>query len=140
MPLAMTPLANAIDKKLFLKGLRYQENQDNHLILYADSVAFNQSFNYSNGIETTTININVPIAYDAYYDTLNQQKNTLNTSLALSGFNSAIQGASALPGLIPPEPRTRYSTRTETRDYQGPRYEVGNTKVKIGRASCRERV
>lgn len=137
MPLSMTPLANNIDKKLFLKGLRYQENQDNHLILYADSVAFNQSFNYSNGIETTTININVPIAYDAYYDMLNQQKNTLNTSLALSGVNSVVQGASALPGLIPPEPRTRYSTRTETRDYQGPRYEVGNAKTRITKTGPR---
>lgn len=131
MPLSMTPLSNNFDKTWFLKGWRYQENQDNHLILNADSIAFNESFNYTNGVETTTININVPVAYDAYYDMLNQQKNTLNTSLALAGVNSAIQGISALTGLVPPTPRTRTSTRTETRDYQAPRYEVGNTKTRI---------
>ena len=131
IPLSMTPLKNNLDKTLFLKGLRYQENQDNHLICAADSIAFNQGFNYTNGVETTTVNINVPIAYDGYYDMLNQQKHTLNTSLALSGVNSIVQGIGALTGLVPPSPRTRYSTRTETRDYQGPRYEVGNTKTRI---------
>lgn len=137
MPLSMRPLKDNVDKNIFLKGLRYQENQDNHLIVAADSIAFNESFNYTNGVETTTININVPIAYDAYYDMLNQQKHTLNTSLALAGVNSAVQGLSALTGLIPPSPRTRYSTRTETRDYQGPRYEVGNTKTRITKAGPR---
>lgn len=131
MPLSMTPLKNSVNKDLFLKGLRYQENQDNHLIIAADSVAFNQGFNYTNGVETTTVNINVPIAYDGYYDMLNQQKHTLNTSLALSGVNSIVQGVGALTGLIPPEPTTRTSTRTETRDYQGPRYEISNDKVRI---------
>ena len=131
MPLSMTPLSNNFDKTWFLKGWRYQENQDNHLILNADSIAFNESFNYTNGVETTSININVPVAYDAYYDMLNQQKNTLNTSLALAGVNSAIQGISALTGLVPPTPRTRTSTRTEIRDHQGPRYETGNTKTRI---------
>ena len=131
MPLSMKPLKDAVNKTVFLKGLRYQENQDNHLILNADSIAFNESFNYSNGVETTTININVPIAYDAYYDMLNQQKHTLNTSLALSGVNSVVQGLGALTGLIPPEPRTRTSTRTETRDYQGPMYKTGVDKVRI---------
>lgn len=131
MPLAMRPLTNSINKTLFLKGLRYQENQDNHLILSADSISFNECFNYTNGVETTTININVPVAYDPYYDMLNQQKHTLNTSLALSGVNSVVQGLGALTGLVPPVPRTRTSTRTETRDYQAPRYKVGNTKTRI---------
>ena len=131
MPLSMTPLSDNFDKTWFLKGWRYQENQDNHLILNADSIAFNESFNYTNGVETTSININVPVAYDAYYDMLNQQKNTLNTSLALAGVNSAIQGISALTGLVPPTPRTRTSTKTETRDYQGPMYETGVDKVRI---------
>ena len=137
VPLSMKPLKDVVNKNLFLKGLRYQENQDNHLITAADSIAFNQSFNYSNGVETTTININVPVAYDAYYDMLNQQKNTLNTSLALSGVNSVVQGIGALTGLIPPEPRTRTSTRTETRDYQAPRYETGNTKVRLTKTGKR---
>lgn len=131
LPLSMRPLSTVLNKNLFLKGLRYQENQDNHLILAADSIAFNESFNYSNGVETTTININVPIAYDGYYDMLNQQKHTLNTSLALSGVNSAVQGLGALTGLIPPEPRTRTSTKTETRDYQGPMYKTGVDKVRL---------
>ena len=131
MPLSMKPLKDVVNKNIFLKGLRYQENQDNHLILNADSIAFNESFNYSNGVETTTININVPIAYDAYYDMLNQQKHTLNTSLALAGVNSAVQGLGALTGLIPPEPRTRNSTKTETRDYQAPMYTTGVDKTRI---------
>lgn len=131
MPLSMTPLSNNFDKTWFLKGWRYQENQDNHLILNADSIAFNEGFNYTNGVETTSININVPVAYDPYYDMLNQQRHTLNTSLALAGVNSAIQGISALTGLVPPTPRTRHSTRTETRDYQAPRYKVGGTKTRI---------
>ena len=131
MPLSMTPLTNTVDKTIFLKGLRYQENQDNHLILSANSIAFNEGFNYTNGVETTTININVPIAYDAYYDMLNQQKHTLNTSLALAGVNSVVQGISALTGLVPPQPRTRTSTKTETRDYQGPMYKTGVDKVRI---------
>ena len=137
MPLSMKPLKDVVNKDIFLKGLRYQENQDNHLILSADSISFNECFNYTNGVETTTININVPVAYDPYYDMLNQQKHTLNTSLALAGVNSAIQGISALTGLVPPTPRTRTSTRTETRDYQAPRYEVGNTKTRITKAGKR---
>ena len=131
MPLSMKPLKDVVNKNIFLKGLRYQENQDNHLITAADSIAFNESFNYSNGVETTTININIPIAYDGYYDMLNQQKNTLNTSLALAGVNSAVQGLGALTGLIPPEPRTRNSTKTETRDYQAPMYTTGVDKTRI---------
>ena len=134
MPLSMKSLETVIDydlKELFLQGYRYQENQDNHLILNADSLSFNECFNYTNGVETTTININVPIAYDGYYDMLNQQKHTLNTSLALSGVNSIVRGFGALTGLIPPEPRTRTSTRTETRDYQGPMYKEGVDKVRL---------
>ena len=131
IPLAMTPLINRFDKTQFLKGLRYQENQDNHLTFSANSIAFNEGFNYSNGVETTTVNITVPIAYDGYYDMLNQQKHTLNTSLALAGVNSVVQGISALTGLVPPQPRTRTSTKTETRDYQGPMYETGVDKVRI---------
>ena len=131
LPLKMRPLSTVLNKSTFLKGLRYQENQDNHLITAADSIAFNESFNYSNGVETTTININVPIAYDGYYDMLNQQRHTLNTSLALAGVNSAVQGLGALTGLIPPEPRTRNSTKTETRDYQAPMYTTGVDKTRI---------
>ena len=127
----MVPLSDSIDKTIFLKGLRYQENQDNHLILAANSIAFNESFNYTNGVETTTININVPVAYDSYYNMLNQQKHTLNTSLALSGVNSIVQGIGALTGIVPPTPRTRNSTRTETRDYQGPMYKKGVDKVRL---------
>ena len=137
IPLSMTPLKDVVNKDVFLKGLRYQENQDNHLILSADSISFNEGFNYTNGVETTTINITIPVAYDAYYDMLNQQRHTMNTSLALSGMNSIVQGIGALTGLIPPQPRTRTSTRTETRDYQGPRYEVGNTKTRITKEGAR---
>ena len=131
IPLSMTPLKNNLDKTLFLKGLRYQENQDNHLICAADSIAFNQGFNYTNGVETTTVNINVPIAYDGYYDMLNQQKHTLNTSLALSGVNSIVQGVGALTGLIPPTPTTLTSSETITKDHQPAAQKVGTLKTRI---------
>ena len=131
MPLSMVPLSDSVDKTIFLKGLRYQENQDNHLILAANSIAFNESFNYTNGVETTTININVPVAYDSYYNMLNQQKHTLNTSLALSGVNSIVQGVGALTGLIPPTPTTLHSSETITKDHQPAAQKVGTLKTRI---------
>ena len=131
MPLELEPLLNKKDYVELLRGLKYQENTDNNIIVNATSVSFNNSFSYSNGLQTTTINISVPVAADAYYNLLAAQRNTLNTSLGLSAMNSILSGLSPLPGLIPPEPRTRTSTRKETRDYQGPRYEIGTKKVRI---------
>lgn len=129
VPLSMTPLN--LDKNLLLKGLRYQENQDNHLTINANSVSFNQAFNYTNGVETTTVNIQVPIAYDGYYNLLEQQKHTLNTSLGLSGVNSIIQGASSSLGFIPPAPSTTIKTYNETKDYFQAHLKTGNTKKRI---------
>lgn len=131
MPLELEPLLNKNDYVELLRGLKYQENTDNNIIVNATSVSFNNSFSYSNGLQTTTINISVPVASDAYYNLLAAQRNTLNTSLGLSAMNSILSGLSPLPGLVPPEPRTRTSTRKETRDYQGPRYELGTKKVRI---------
>ena len=131
MPLELEPLLNKKDYVELLRGLKYQENTDNNIIVNATSVSFNNSFSYSNGLQTTTINISVPVASDAYYNLLAAQRNTLNTSLGLSAMNSILSGLGPLPGLVPPEPRTRTSTRTETRDHQGPRYETGNTKIRL---------
>ena len=131
MPLELEPLLNKNDYVELLRGLKYQENTDNNIIVNATSVSFNNSFSYSNGLQTTTINISVPVASDAYYNLLAAQRNTLNTSLGLSAMNSILSGLGPLPGLVPPEPRTRSSVRTETRDHQGPRYETGNTKIRI---------
>ena len=131
IPLELEPLFDKNNYKKLLTGLKYQENTDSNIIVNATGVSFNNSFSYSNGLQTTTINIALPIAHDTYYNLLAARRNTLNTSLGLSAMNSILGGLSPLPGLIPPEPRTRTSTRTETRDYQGPRYEVGSTKNRI---------
>lgn len=129
MPLSMTPLN--IDKTLLLKGVRYQENQDNHLTINANSVNFNQAFNYTNGVETTSVDIQVPVAYDNYYNLLAAQRNTLNTSLALSGVNAIVQGTSSSLGFIPPTPSTTLKTYNETKDYFQAHLKVGNTKKRI---------
>ena len=129
MPLSMTPLN--LDKTIFLRGLRYQENQDNHLTVNANSVNFNQAFNYTNGVETTSVDIQVPIAYDNYYNLLAAQRNTLNTSLALSGVNAIVQGASSSLGFIPPAPSTTLKTYNETKDYFQAHLKVGNHKKRI---------
>ena len=131
LPLELVPLLDKSQYGYLLQGLKYQENTDSNIVVNATGVSFNNSFSYSNGLQTTTINIALPVANDTYYNLLAAQRNTLNTSLNLSLLNSALTGLSPLPGLVPPEPRTRNSTRTETRDYQGPRYEVGNNKVRI---------
>lgn len=137
LPLELTPLLNKSQYDDLLRGYRYQENTDNNIVVNATGVSFNNSFSYSNGLQTTTINIALPVAHDNYYNLLAAQRNTLNTSLGLSAMNSILGGLNPLPGLVPPEPRTRNSTRTETRDYQGPRYEVGNTKTRITKAGPR---
>lgn len=113
LPLEMVPLSANFDKNELLKGLKFQENNDNHLIINSNQMFFNQCFNYSNGLETTTIDINIPYSYDSYYNTLAAQRNTMNTSLALSGANSVIQGLSAAIGLIPPAPKTSIETRNK---------------------------
>ena len=131
LPLELEPL---LDKNLYaqlLTGLKFQENTDTNIVVNATGVSFNNSFSYSNGLQTTTINIALPVAHDSYYNLLAAQRNTLNTSLGLSAMNSILGGLSPLPGLIPPEPRTRNSTKTETRDYQGPMYKKGVDKVRL---------
>lgn len=129
MPLSMTPLN--LDRTLLLRGLRYQENQDNHLTINANSVNFNQAFNYTNGVETTSVDIQVPIAYDNYYNLLAAQRQTMNTSLALSGVNAIVQGAASSLGFIPPAPSTTLKTYNETKDYFQAHLKTGNIKKRI---------
>ena len=131
LPLELSPLLNQNEYNQLLTGLKYQENSDSNIIVNATGVSFNNSFSYSNGLQTTTTNISMPIAADNYYNLLAAQRNTLNTSLALAGVNSAIQGLSALTGLVPPAPTTRTSSITETRDYQAPMYTTGVTKERL---------
>ena len=131
LPLELEPLVDKNNYAKLLTGLKFQENTDTNIVVNATSVSFNNSFSYSNGLQTTTINIALPVAHDSYYNLLAAQRNTLNTSLGLSAMNSILSGLSPLPGLIPPEPRTRTSTRTETRDYQGPMYKKGVDKVRL---------
>ena len=131
LPLELEPLVDKNNYAKLLTGLKFQENTDTNIVVNATSVSFNNSFSYSNGLQTTTINIALPVAHDSYYNLLAAQRNTLNTSLGLSAMNSILSGLSPLPGLIPPEPRTRNSTKTETRDYQGPMYKKGVDKVRL---------
>ena len=131
IPVELQPLFNKSNYEKLLTGLKYQENTDNNVIVNANSISFNNSFSYSNGLQTTTVNIALPVAHDTYYNLLAAQRNTLNTSLGLSAMNSVLAGLSPLPGLIPPEPRTRNSTKTETRDYQAPMYTTGVDKTRI---------
>ena len=131
LPIELQPLLNENEYNKLLTGLKYQENTDNNIIVNANSVSFNNSFSYSNGLQTTTTNISLPVAHDTYYNLLAAQRNTLNTSLGLSAMNSILAGLSPLPGLVPPEPRTRNSTKTETRDYQAPMYITGVDKTRI---------
>ena len=131
LPLELEPLLDKNNYVKLLTGLKFQENTDTNIVVNATGVSFNNSFSYSNGLQTTTINIALPVAHDSYYNLLAAQRNTLNTSLGLTAMNSILGGLSPLPGLIPPEPRTRTSTRTETRDYQGPMYKAGVDKVRI---------
>lgn len=131
VPLELVPLLDKNNYTELLTGLKFQENTDTNIVVNATGVSFNNSFSYSNGLQTTTINIALPVAQDIYYNLLAAQRNTLNTSLGLSAMNSILSGLSPLSGLIPPQPRTRTSTRTETRDYQGPMYKTGVDKVRI---------
>ena len=131
VPLELEPLLNKNEYNDLLSGLKYQENTDNNIIVNATGVSFNNSFSYSNGLQTTTTNIALPVAHDTYYNLLAAQRNTLNTSLGLSAMNSILSGLSPLPGLVPPEPRTRNSTKTEIRDYQAPMYTTGVDKTRI---------
>lgn len=118
IPLGMTPLyAETVSNRSdLLEGYQYQNNPDNNLTFFSEFVNFNNAFLYSNGRQTTTTNLALPAGYDAYYNLLAQQRNTLNTSLGLSGLNSMITGASAIPGFIPPEPSTTTNKTTTLRE------------------------
>ena len=131
MPLELEPLLNKNQYNELLKGLKYQENSDNNIMVNANSVSFNNSFSYSNGLQTTTTNIALPIAHDSYYNLLAAQRNTLNTSLGLSAMNSILSGLSPLPGLIPPKPSTSTRTYNETKDYFQAHLKTGNIKKRI---------
>ena len=131
LPLELSPLLNQYEYNNLLTGLKYQENSDSNIVANASGVSFNNSFSYSNGLQTTTINISMPVAVDSYYNLLAAQRNTLNTSLALAGVNSAVQGLGALVGLVPPKPTTRTSSITETRDYIPPAQELSVLKERL---------
>ena len=131
LPLELQPLLNENQYSELLKGLKYQENTDNNVIVNANSVSFNNSFSYSNGLQTTTTNISLPVAHDNYYNLLAAQRNTLNTSLGLSAMNSVLSGLSPLPGLIPPGPSTSIRTYDQTKDLFQKHLEAGTIKKRI---------
>lgn len=131
LPLELQPLLNENQYNDLLTGLKYQENVDNNIIVNANSVSFNNSFSYSNGLQTTTTNIALPVAHDNYYNLLAAQRNTLNTSLGLSAMNSVLSGLSPLPGLIPPGPSTTVRTYDQTKDLFQKHLEAGTIKKRI---------
>ena len=131
LPLELNPLLNENEYNKLLTGLKYQENTDNNIIVNANSVSFNNSFSYSNGLQTTTTNISLPVAHDTYYNLLAAQRNTLNTSLGLSAMNSVLAGLSPLPGLVPPGPSTTIRTYNQTKDLFQKHLEAGTIKKRI---------
>ena len=131
LPLELQPLLNENEYNKLLTGLKYQENTDNNIIVNANSVSFNNSFSYSNGLQTTTTNISLPVAHDTYYNLLAAQRNTLNTSLGLSAMNSILAGLSPLPGLVPPGPSTTIRTYDQTKDLFQKHLEAGTIKKRI---------
>ena len=131
LPLELQPLLNENEYNKLLTGLKYQENTDNNIIVNANSVSFNNSFSYSNGLQTTTTNISLPVAHDTYYNLLAAQRNTLNTSLGLSAMNSVLAGLSPLPGLVPPGPSTTVRTYDQTKDLFQKHLEAGTIKKRI---------
>lgn len=131
IPVELQPLLNKSNYEKLLTGLKYQENTDNNIIVNANSVSFNNSFSYSNGLQTTTVNIALPVAHDTYYNLLAAQRNTLNTSLGLSAMNSVLSGLSPLPGLIPPGPSTSIRTYNQTKDLFQKHLEAGTIKKRI---------
>ena len=131
LPLELLPLLNENEYNKLLTGLKYQENTDNNIIVNANSVSFNNSFSYSNGLQTTTTNISLPVAHDTYYNLLAAQRNTLNTSLGLSAMNSVLAGLSPLPGLVPPGPSTTIRTYDQTKDLFQKHLEAGTIKKRI---------
>ena len=131
LPVELQPLLNENKYNDLLTGLKYQENPDNNIIVNANSVSFNNSFSYSNGLQTTTTNISLPVAHDTYYNLLAAQRNTLNTSLGLSAMNSVLSGLSPLPGLIPPGPSTTIRTYNQTKDLFQKHLEAGTIKKRV---------
>ena len=131
LPLELQPLLPNNEYNKLLTGLKYQENTDNNIIVNANSVSFNNSFSYSNGLQTTTTNISLPVAHDTYYNLLAAQRNTLNTSLGLSAMNSILAGLSPLPGLVPPGPSTTIRTYDQTKDLFQKHLEAGTIKKRI---------
>ena len=131
LPLELQPLLNENEYNKLLTGLKYQENTDNNIIVNANSVSFNNSFSYSNGLQTTTTNISLPVAHDTYYNLLAAQRNTLNTSLGLSAMNSVLAGLSPLPGLVPPGPSTTIRTYDQTKDLFQKHLEAGTIKKRV---------
>ena len=131
LPLELQPLLHNNEYNKLLTGLKYQENTDNNIIVNANSVSFNNSFSYSNGLQTTTTNISLPVAHDTYYNLLAAQRNTLNTSLGLSAMNSVLAGLSPLPGLVPPGPSTTIRTYDQTKDLFQKHLEAGTIKKRI---------
>lgn len=131
IPLEIEPLLDKSEYDLLLEGMKYQENTDSNIVVNATGVSFNNSFSYSNGLQTTTINIALPVAHDTYYNLLAAQRNTLNTSLGLSAMNSILGGLSPLPGLVPPGPSTITRTYDETREFKQQHLKVLHKKERI---------
>lgn len=95
-----------------LGGMKYLGSENNHLMFRSDKVFFNNGFNFTNGVETETINIEIPVSQDEYHNILKAQKERMNTSLALSAGQALLGVVSSLTGMINP-PNTVTKTHTE---------------------------
>lgn len=113
----LKPLDNYTHEEM-LKNYNYLENSNNNILKNIDRVYFNNCFSFSNGVSSIDIDIQLPSVNDNYFNILNQQKATRNTSLAISGVNAILGGVGGLIGIIPPPPTEAITTTnyTNTKD------------------------
>lgn len=104
-----------------IRNYKFLEDDNNNILKNANRVYFNNCFSFSNGNSAIDIDIQLPSTNDMYYNILNQQKSTRNTSLALSGIRAIVSTGASLSGIIPTPP-TESITTTEfnTKNTTGP--------------------
>lgn len=96
--------------KDMIKNFNYMENENNNVLKNMERLFFNGLFSYSNGQSSIDIDIQLPSTNDNYYNLLNQQKATRNTSIATAGFKAILSAGAAAAGLISLQPTETITT------------------------------
>lgn len=89
-----------VNRNDFVKNINYLGNPNNFLTVNETDMFFNQKFTFTNGKDSTDIDIQLPTAYDNYQNMLATQRNTMNTGLWTSGVGSLFSLATQLVGGI----------------------------------------